>query len=241
MSDPYLLRLEGPHKNALSTARMEHVLASLAEADGRPVVVVGTADAFSAGLDLKEVAALDVAGMRAFLALLERCMTALYLYPGPTVAAVEGHAIAGGSVIALCCDHRVATDAPKVRVGLNEVALGVRFPPRIMAIVRGRVPAQHWTEVVLGAGLFSPAEALRLGLVDETVPDVEGNVLAIAKKRCEALARAPREAYALTKGDLRGSADDLFPDARHGAALTAAAEVWASAAVKERLRAVLKR
>jgi enoyl-CoA hydratase/carnithine racemase len=179
--------------------------------------------------------------MLGFLALLERCMTALYLYPGPTVAAIEGHAIAGGCVIALCCDHRVAIDASHVRIGLNEVALGVRFPPRIMSLVRARVPLHHQTEVVLGAGLFSPAEALQLGLVDETVPDVEGGALAIAKKRCEALAKHPPEAYALAKADLRGTAESLCPSEVHDAALRTAAAVWTSAPVKEHLQAVLRR
>lgn len=241
MTEPYVLRLEGPGKNALSSKLMERILAGLDEAAGRPVLVVGAGDAFSAGLDLREVASLDAPRMRTFLGLLERCMTALYLYPGPTVAALNGHAIAGGCVVTLCCDHRLVLDGPRLRVGLNEVALGVRFPPRIMAIVKQRVPLRHLSEVVLGAGLFAPAEAVRLGLVDEVVPAVEGGVEAMARKRLEALGRHPAKGYALAKLDLRGTAESLCPGEVHGPALTEACALWTSAEVKERLAAVLAR
>src|SRR5436190_21503186 len=125
------ITMEGPAKNALGTAMMTFLLDQLREAAGRPVLLSGSGDAFSAGLSLKEVASLDAEGMLGFLGLLERCMSALYLYPGPTVALVNGHAIAGGCVLTLCCDYRISTSSPRTRIGLNEVALGVRFPPRI--------------------------------------------------------------------------------------------------------------
>src|SRR5689334_8594507 len=98
------ITLNGPGKNALGTEMMRWILARLDEAAGRPVLLTGAGDALSAGLHLREVAGLDAAGMLAFLRLLEACMSALYLYPGPTVAAVNGHAIAGGCVLVECCD-----------------------------------------------------------------------------------------------------------------------------------------
>ena len=95
-------------KNALGTETMTDLRTRLRAAAGAPVLLTGTGDAFSAGLNLKEVASLDVAGMRAFLELLESLMTELFQYPGPVVAHVNGHAIAGGCILALACDHRVA-------------------------------------------------------------------------------------------------------------------------------------
>ncbi len=157
----------GAAKNALGSEMMTWLLARLAEANGDAVLLTGAGDAFSAGLNLKEVASLEPEGMTRYLQLLERCMSALYLYSGPTVALVNGHAIAGGCVLTLACDYRVATSDPRTRIGLNEVALGVRFPPRVLRIVRERVPAQSHVPVILGAELFSPERALALGLVDE--------------------------------------------------------------------------
>src|SRR5206468_3501137 len=64
-----------------------------------------------------------------------------------------------------CCDRRVASPDEHVKIGLNEVALGVEFPPKIMGIVEHRVPPRFRYEVVLGAGLYSPQDAVRTGLV----------------------------------------------------------------------------
>ena len=100
--------LSGPGKNALGSALMKEVTAKVSEAAGRPVLLTGAGDALSAGLDLREVASLDVAGMERFLRLLEAMTDALYTYPAPIVALVNGHAIAGGCIVAMACDWRVA-------------------------------------------------------------------------------------------------------------------------------------
>ncbi len=126
------LVLEGPGKNALSTVLMRELLAKLEAAAGAPALLTGAGDALSAGLNLVELAGFDVAGMRAYLELLERTMHALYLYPGPLVAFVNGHAIAGGCIFTLCADHRVSSPAPTGKIGLNEVALGLRFPRSVL-------------------------------------------------------------------------------------------------------------
>jgi len=192
--------LEGPGKNALGSALMRRLLEALRSAAGEPVLLRGAGDAFCAGLNLKEMAALDAAGMRAFLALLEDMVQALYEYPGPSVAAVNGHAVAGGCVLALGCDWRVMTTAPGARIGLNEVAIGARFPPRTWAMLKLRVPAASLERVVLGAQLVDPQSALGLGLVDELADDP----LAVAKARLGVLAGHPRDAYAAAKRGIRG-------------------------------------
>src|SRR5215475_5138111 len=117
--------LDAPGKNALGTALMSSLRDQLAKAANQPVLLRGMGDAFSAGLNLKEVSSLDGYGMRRFLALLDDLVLDLYTHPAPTVALVNGHAIAGGCVIALCCDQRIAQRNPRTRIGLNEVALGV--------------------------------------------------------------------------------------------------------------------
>jgi len=193
--------LEGPGKNALGTALMRRLLDALRSAAGAPLLLRGAGDAFCAGLNLREMAGLDAAGMRGFLALLEEMVQALYQYPGPTVAAVNGHAIAGGCVLALGCDWRVMSAAPGARVGLNEVAIGARFPPFTWAMVRARVPAASLERVVLGAQLVDPRSALGLGLVDEIADDP----LAVARERLAVLAGHPREAYAVAKRGIRGA------------------------------------
>ena len=89
------LVLEGAGKNALGTAVMRELLCGLAAAGGAPVLLRGAGDVFSAGLNLVEIAGLDDEGMRAYLGVLEDLIRGLYLYPGPLVVHVHGHAIAG--------------------------------------------------------------------------------------------------------------------------------------------------
>ena len=190
-------------KNALSTAILETLHRGLSGAAGEPVLLTGEGDVFCAGLDLKEVAALEgVAGARRLLVALERLVEALFTYPAPTVALVNGHAIAGGCVLALCCDHRIATSQPSVRIGLNEVALGLDYPPRTMAMIRDQLPPPLAARAILGAELLGPQAARAAGLVDDVADDARGAALA----RLELLARHPREAYARAKSALRGRA-----------------------------------
>ncbi len=230
------LVLSAPGKNALGSELMQSIRDRLREAAGAPVLLIGDGGAFSAGLNLKEVASLDPAGMKRFLALLEDLVLDLFTYPGPLVACVNGHAIAGGAVVTLCADHRVATSDPKARIGLNEVAIGVRYPPRVMALVRDRVPKWSLSRVLLGAGLHSPQTAQTLGMVDELADDPER----LARERLEALAAHPRDAYAAAKREIRDGV--LGPTPAHQARFEREdLPAWTSPALGERIRALLAR
>jgi enoyl-CoA hydratase/carnithine racemase len=156
---------------------------------------------------LEDVMRLEADEMAAFLRLLERVCARLHDHPAPVVAAVNGHAIAGGAVLAACCDHRVGGVDPKARIGLNEVALGLRFPPGILRILQARLPAQHHGALLLGAGLHAPADALRLGLLDELADDP----VATAGARLQALAAHPPAAFAATKAALRAGVTSARP------------------------------
>jgi len=230
----YEIRMESAAKNALGTPMMDFVLGELDRAKGAPVLLTGAGDAFSAGLDLREVGSLDAAGMERFLLKLEEVCATLFDYPGPTVALVNGHAIAGGAVLTICCDIRVCTASPRAKIGLNEVALGLRFPPVIMAIVTARVPPRSRTEVVLGAGLHPPADALRLGLVDEIAEDAD----AVARARLAALAAHPADAYADAKRALRRGVTSVDEEERRHF-YTDGISAWTSSALKERVMAHL--
>ena len=234
--EAYELTLSGPGKNSLATALMQGILAEVRAAAGRPLLLTGAGDAFSAGLNLREVAALDPHGMEQFLCLLDDVIDALYGYPGPTVAAVNGHAIAGGCVLVLCCDVRIAVNDARVRIGLNEVPLGLEFPPKILALARRRVPAHALQRVVLEGGLHDPATALSLGLVDELADDV----VAHARACLERLGAHPRAVYAATKRTLRGGTLDLSEEQRRHFR-EHIVPAWCAPETKERVRAALDR
>lgn len=228
--------LSAPGKNAIGSQVMRQLLSELEGAGGEPLLLTGAGDAFSAGLDLKEVLSLDEPGMAVFLGLLEDLTRALYEYPGPTVALVNGHAIAGGAVLAMCCDHRVAPSDMKGRIGLNEVALGLRFPPRILKLARARVPERHLGRVVLGAELFDARTALEVGLLDELSDDASAR----AGERLAALSAHPPDAYARAKHLLRGGVLAVTPEEEARFAREDLPS-WTSEALRERIRALLGR
>ena len=232
---PIEIVLSGPGKNAMSSSMMRWIREQLAAADRRPILLVGDGDAFSAGLDLKEVASLDQEEMARFLGLLSDVVAELYHYPGPSVACVNGHAIAGGCVLTLASDWRIATENPRARIGLNEVALGVRFPPRVLEVVRRRLPTRHVERVLLGGALHAPKNALELGLIDE----LAGDPLTLARERLAELAAHPADSYAALKARLRPSSEPSST----AQALFRSEDVpaWTTASVKEAIGKLLRR
>ena len=133
------IRMAQPGKNALSTGLMAFLEAELHKADGEPILLTGEGDAFSAGVDLREIAAADAAAIERFLRRLDALVARINLYPAPVVALVNGHAIAGGCILALACDWRVAPAGTKAKIGLNELALGACIPPACLRVVRQRL------------------------------------------------------------------------------------------------------
>src|SRR5439155_27050911 len=93
----------------------------------------------------------------------------LLALPKPTLAMMQGHAIAGGLVLVLACDYRLGLDGD-YRVGLNEVAVGAAFPRTALEIVRLRLAHARASELILGAALYPATQAVRLGIVDELLP-----------------------------------------------------------------------
>jgi len=190
--------LKGRGKNALGSAVMERAIADLGQAAGEAVLLYGDGDAFSAGLDLKELGTLDPPGMTRYLGLLDQLIVALLKHDAPVVAYLNGHAIAGGCVLALACDARIAQDDEALRIGLNEVPIGLVFPPRVLKLARARLAPSHAQRVLLEGGLYPPSEAYRLGLVHEVSVDAETR----AREYLGRLDQAPRAAFLAAKREL---------------------------------------
>ena len=226
--------LHGPGKNALGTEMISSILNEMESANGAPLLFTGEGDAFSAGLNLKEVGSLDHQGMETFLHRLENFFKTVWLYPGPTAAAINGHAIAGGCILAMCCDTVVSTSNERARIGLNEVALGLRFPPGLQHFVRATVASDKINEVILGSGLHSPTAALRLGLVQE----VADNPVERATERLAKLSKHPADAYAATKRDLRHGVMDASEEDQKRFA-EEVLPFWTSDELKAKIRSIL--
>ena len=160
------------------------------------VIVTGTGSSFSAGVDLFRVVKEGAEYGRRFLPVLDGLLRAALTLPKPVVAAVNGHAIAGGCILAACCDHRIMVDGTG-RIGVPELGVGVPFPALPLQIMAARVADTALRDLVFTARTVQVDEAKALGLVDEKCP--AGMLMDRALEAARRLASIPAGAFALTK------------------------------------------
>ncbi len=202
-----ILRLCRPPANAMNLGLAEEAAAAFAALerdDGvGALVVTGSERFFSAGIDLKEVPGYGPDEQRRLVALVNRVFFLLYGFGRPVVAAVNGHALGGGFILALAADYRVGTTGP-FKLGLREVRAGISFPICALEVVRGELGAGAARRLALTARDLDPQGALAEGALDELVPP--DRVLARALEVAAELAALPVTAYVRTKRDLRHAA-----------------------------------
>jgi enoyl-CoA hydratase/carnithine racemase len=124
---------------------------------------------FSIGFDIPYLYNLTEKEFASFYHSFNSLCLSLYTFPKPTIAALTGHAIAGGCILALCCDQRLIAEGRRL-IGLNEIKLGVPVPFIAECILRQIMDGRIVRQVVEGGGFYAPFEALRIGLVDESRP-----------------------------------------------------------------------
>lgn len=199
----------------------------------RAVILTGQGSIFSAGVDLPRLVAGGISYAQPFVEELEAALRALFLFPKPAVAAVNGHAIAGGAILAFACDVRIMSGG---RIGVPELLVGVPFPPLALEIVRFAIPSQHLQSMVLFGRTIDAASAHALGIIDEVVgTDALATRATHYATELAALSPIP---FRLTKRQLRE------PYLRAAAAISTASadEIdgqWASPETHQRIRAYL--
>ena len=166
--------LNRPKVNAMSQALLREMRAAFEQLSGddsvKGALVRGAGKCVSAGLDLREVSGLDRAGLTGFLDDFDAAFSAAFRFPKPLAIAVHGHAIAGGIVLAMCCDH-IALGAGDYKIGLTELAVGVPLPRVALEIVRAASSTRAIRRLVYGAGTHSPAEVFDMGVGDSLSAD----------------------------------------------------------------------
>ena len=237
-ADVLELRLERPPANALSPELITAVARAVRSAPARGargLVLSGQAGMFSAGLDVPLFVQLERAGARAAWRGFLDLMRALVETPVPLACALTGHAPAGGCVLALCCHWRVMAQGP-FKIGLNEVAVGVRIPEPIWAAARHTVGARVAERMCTGSELFESEAALRLGLVDELVAPED--VVPRARKWVEAQLALPPATLRNTRALVRRELSAAFAacDAR---ALEGFLDEWFDDEAQAALKAVV--
>jgi enoyl-CoA hydratase len=167
-----ILRLVRGKGNALNLDFAQAILDALEQLRNREstraVVLTGKENIFCAGVDLPAMIEGGPDYVRKYVPLMQKVFEQFACFPKPVVAAVNGHAIAGGAIIMFACDQRLLSKS-SARVGLSEVLVGVRFPAWALELARFGVANQHLSTVICTGRTVLPDEALRWGMVDELV------------------------------------------------------------------------
>jgi enoyl-CoA hydratase len=196
-----VVRLAHGKVNALDLELLAAITATFAELDAGPsraIVLTGTGRAFSAGVDLRRTVAEGADYVRAFLPALSEAFLAVFEAGKPVVAAVNGHAIAGGAILASACDRRVM--GPDGRFGVTELRVGVPFPPTALELLGYAIGERAARDAVFAADTVDAPEALRRGYVDALVTSAD-EVVATAVAAAGRLAEeVPPDTYRFTKG-----------------------------------------
>ena len=237
MNDVHTIQLSGGNANAIDEALLKNLadgLRSALDTGKTAVVLTGYDRFFSAGLNLKSLPETRE-GMASFVARFEEVNIEMLRFPLPVVAAINGHAIAGGCVLACAADLRIGASGSH-KLGVSEVTLGVAFPASAFEIMRHTL-AQAWIpEVLLGGKLLSPEEALSAGMLHHVVAPEE--LLRKATAHAEELGSKPRHAFHHSKLALRAPMFERIEKTQE-AAREKFLETWFSPEVVERRKAML--
>lgn len=238
--DVAVLRMGRGKVNAIDVELLRDLAAALDETSAstaRAVVLTGGGTAFSAGVDLFRLVDGGAPYIREFLPLLESVLERLYALPKPTVAAVNGHAIAGGHLLMACCDRRLMAEGAG-KVGVPELLVGVPFPPLALEILAATLAPDVRVDLVYTGRTVGAAEALARGIVHELAEPA--SLLERAVAEAERLAAVPTASYTLTKRAMVAPA--LARAARLAAEVGAeVAAAWEAPETAERIRDYLAR
>jgi len=201
------LHFDDGKANALSHAAIDALHAGLdrAEAEARAVLLLGRPGRFSAGFDLKTMTGAGPAGVQKLVRAGAELLLRMYTAPLPIVAGCTGHALAAGALVLLASDARIGA-AGDFKIGLNEVAIKMTLPEFALELARERLSKRHFLRATSQAEIYTPAEAVDAGYLDQVV-DAAAHP-AVARAEAARLAALPQRAFAETKRKLHQAAAD---------------------------------
>jgi enoyl-CoA hydratase len=235
--DIHLIRLEYGKANAIDGRFASSLAAELdraLESGKKAVVLTGREGFFSAGLDLRGLPE-GRGEMGVFLDQFEAMNERLLEFPLPLVTAVNGHAIAGGCILASTGDVRIGASG-SYKIGVSEVSLGIVFPASAFEIMRATLVPRFVPEVLLGGKLLDPEKAVEAGILHRVVPAEE--LLVAAEAAARELGEKPAVAFRHSKLALRAPIRERIEKTR-SESKRLFLDTWFSPDVVERRKAML--
>ena len=209
----------------------------LAKSDVGAVIITSKGTIFSAGVDLPRAAAGGRKYLHDLVVGLDDMYEEIFLFPKPVLAAINGHAIAGGCVLACCADYRVLA-AGNSRMGVTELLVGVPFPPFAFEVLRATTSPMHFPKFTATGETFDTERALLKGFADEAVS--ADRLMSRALEKAEQLAAIRPEAFHVNKLHVRATAKQNLKNDRGGLAKQIMT-VWEAKETAENIRAYVAR
>ena len=236
--DVVVLTLRRGKVNAFNGPFVEELRTCLdelaADDSARGLVLTGHGKFFSFGLDVPELYSLSRRDFAEFLRAFTGLYTAVYTYPKPVIAALNGHAIAGGCMLAIACDMRLMAEG-RAKISINEITFGSTVFAGSTEMLRACVGQRNAEEVTLSGAMYEPKEALAIGLVDRVVPVDE--LLALAVEEAATMASRDAAAFRSMRRLLRGRIAEAMIE-REEQSIREFVDIWYSESTREHLKGV---
>jgi enoyl-CoA hydratase len=233
-----VVRLSRDRGNAIDDNVLDGLMQAFGEAEQDPglqgVILAADGKLFCPGLDLVYLSAMDRSELDRFMEKFAACLMQMYTFPKPVVAALSGHALAGGYILSMTADWRILRTG--ALVGLNELRVGVPLPFGVSMILRDTVISPRLEEVALFGRNYKDEAALASSLVHELCePD---DLMARAVERLEEMTSKDLNSFAVTKHYLRSATVERI-EAREAGFRDQFLDCWFSPGTQERIRNLL--
>lgn len=203
-----VVTLDRPRANAIDPTLVDELHSAIRRLNGaRALVLASSQPIFSAGWDLPVVCRRTRKEMATFVTDFCELVREIFSFPSPVVAALPGHAIAGGLILAATADERFAADGDGL-FGLSEVPLGVPLPRPLFELFRHLLGTRGAERLAAAGDNVSVARALEIGIVDRVVPSAD--LLDATLDRARQLSRRSHSAYAAVKLEARAETLERF-------------------------------
>lgn len=234
--DVAVLTLHRGKVNAINPALVRELRSELdrleGDASARALVLTGHGKFFSFGLDVPELYPVSQEEFSRFLSDFTDLYRVLYIYPKPVVCAINGHAIAGGCMLAIACDLLLMSEG-NGKISLNEITFGSTVFAGSVEMLCARTGVARAARVLLGGALYSPREALAVGLVDRVVDPDE--LLPLGLEEAHRMGSKDSEAYRSIKNLLRGPVVEAMRKREHES-IREFIRIWYSESTRRQLR-----
>lgn len=229
--------LERGKVNALNPDVVEELSATFSalqtDTEARGVVLTGRGKFFSFGFDIPEFLSYTQEEFANYLTRFTTLYRNLFIYPKPLVAALNGHAIAGGCMVALACDRAIMAQG-SAKISLNEIGFGSSVFAGSTEMLQFRTGSRA-SDILYSGAMYSPAEAQAIGLVAEVVPPE--TLLDRAREIASQLASSRPAAFASIKSLLRKPVADAMAS-REAASIQEFVEIWYSEPTWSNVRSI---